>query len=76
MTSMAPSRGERSSAEIATEGDARDALDLVSRICRDVGPGVPGSHQERHMRQSWRRTWERLGRLEERDRAGKRARRG
>ena len=60
MTSMAPSRAERSAAEIVTEGDARDALDLVSRICREVGPGVPGSPQERKRAEIIRRELEPL----------------
>jgi hypothetical protein len=33
--------------EIITEQDAQYALDLVKTICREVGPGVPGSSQER-----------------------------
>lgn len=30
-----------------TQDDARYALEVVERVCREVGPGVPGSPQER-----------------------------
>jgi len=33
--------------ESMTEDDAEYALDIVKAICRDVGPGLPGSPQER-----------------------------
>ena len=33
--------------EIITDNDAQYALDLVRRICEEVGPGLPGSPQER-----------------------------
>jgi hypothetical protein len=33
--------------EIITENDARYAFDIVKKICTQVGPGLPGSHQER-----------------------------
>lgn len=33
--------------EIMTEDDAQYALDLVKTICTEVGPGLPGSPQER-----------------------------
>jgi hypothetical protein len=32
---------------IVTENDARYAYDLVKRICTEVGPGMPGTTQER-----------------------------
>jgi hypothetical protein len=32
---------------IMTEADARYAVDLVETICSEVGPGRPGSAQER-----------------------------
>ena len=33
--------------ETITENDARYALELVTAICTQVGPGSPGSPQER-----------------------------
>jgi hypothetical protein len=33
--------------ERVTEGDARYAIDVVKTICAEVGPGLPGSAQER-----------------------------
>jgi hypothetical protein len=33
--------------EIITDKDAQYALDLVKRICTEVGPGLPGTPQER-----------------------------
>ena len=33
--------------EIITNSDAQYALDIVKMICTEVGPGLPGSHQER-----------------------------
>lgn len=56
MTSTAASLNERSSRELVSEVDARYAIDLVGRICRDVGPGVPGSLQERKRAEIIRRT--------------------
>lgn len=47
MTATAALHENGSSAAIVTEADARYALDLVGRICREVGPGVPGTSQER-----------------------------
>lgn len=32
--------------EIITNSDASYALNFVKKICRDVGPGLPGSPQE------------------------------
>src|SRR5512143_2398346 len=34
-------------AEIITNQDARYAFDIVKQICTEVGPGLPGSSQER-----------------------------
>jgi hypothetical protein len=47
MTGTAALSDGRPSTGIVTEGDARYALDLVTRICRDVGPGLPATPQER-----------------------------
>jgi len=33
--------------EIAFEGDAQYAFDVVKRICTEVGPGLAGGSQER-----------------------------
>ena len=33
--------------EIITDKDAHYALDMVKAICTEVGPGLPGSSQER-----------------------------
>ena len=33
--------------EIITDNDAHYALDIVKTICTEVGPGLPGSSQER-----------------------------
>ena len=33
--------------EIITDSDANYALDIVNKICSEVGPGLPGSPQER-----------------------------
>ena len=51
-------RETRWSPAMVTEADAQYALDLVSRICREVGPGVPGSHQERQRAEIIRRELE------------------
>ena len=51
-------RETRSSPAMMTEADAQYALDLVGRICRDVGPGVPGSCQERKRAEIIRRELE------------------
>ena len=33
--------------EIITQNDAHYAFDIVKEICMEVGPGLPGSFQER-----------------------------
>ena len=33
--------------EIITSDDAQYALDIVKKICTQVGPGLPGTSQER-----------------------------
>jgi uncharacterized membrane protein YphA (DoxX/SURF4 family) len=47
-----------SSPAMVTEADAQYALDLVDRICRQVGPGVPGTPQERKRAEIIRRELE------------------
>jgi hypothetical protein len=58
MTPAVGAHEHGSSPETVTEGDAQYALDLVGRICRDVGPGVPGSLQERKRAEMIRRELE------------------
>ena len=59
MTPTAALREDGSLPEMVTEGDAQYALDVVRRICRDVGPGVPGTPQERKRVEIIRRELER-----------------
>jgi hypothetical protein len=55
MTLIATARRDHPLSEGVTEADAQYAKDLVSRICREVGPGVPGSRQERQRAEIIRR---------------------
>ena len=59
MTPAMASRQEAAPPERVTEGDAQYAIDLVDRICREVGPGVPGTPQERKRAEIVRRELER-----------------
>jgi hypothetical protein len=59
MTPAVASRQDAAPPETVTEGDAQHAIDLVGRICREVGPGVPGTPQERKRAEIIRRELER-----------------
>lgn len=37
---------DRPATEVISSDDARYALDIVEAICSEIGPGLPGSHQE------------------------------
>ena len=47
-------------AEIITNADAEYAFDIVKTICAKVGPGLPGTFQEREraaiIKKNWTRT--------------------
>ena len=48
MTQVEPAYGRAGQlTETVTTDDAQYALSLVKAICKDVGPGLPGSYQER-----------------------------
>ena len=43
MTPAVASLRDAAPSGTVTEGDAQYVIDLVGRICREVGPGVPGT---------------------------------
>jgi hypothetical protein len=48
---------ERPMTETITQDDAQYALDLVRRICAEVGPGVTASPQERARAEIIHKEW-------------------